>query len=185
MKRASKTFSRLLRMLPSGTARDCLTESLTGVASSPRLSRPRTSLTRSRSLGKASSHLRTPGHLLRSSSWVSFPKIQGISDNSFCQVHGLRCRNLTAHEAVPADFRRRSKIRGRSLGPAGTAAFHHIFSSRQQRHPCSGILQASADSPPRFLNKLQLSTTTGHGKAAQSSQAVAGQTQADSRQRHA
>ena len=52
MRRASTPFLRVLQMFLSSTAKDCLAEGLTGVTVSPRLSRPRTSLSRGKS-GKA------------------------------------------------------------------------------------------------------------------------------------
>ena len=103
---------------------------------------------------------------------------------SSCQVQGLLCRNLTVHEAGPGDFRPRSRRRGRILVLAGTAAFHHTCSSRQQKHHSSGTLQASADLTRRVLSNLQPLTAADHGREAQSSQAVAGQTRTDSKQHH-
>ena len=180
MRRISPSTLRLLQMFASGTARECLTESLTSLTSTPKLVRPRTSFSRGRSLGKACPDLHLPVHH-PDVAWIA----RSLSSSMLiCQVHGLLCRNLTAHEAVRADFRQRSRRRGQTPGLAETAAFHHTFSSGQQRHHYSGTLQASAGLHPRVLSSLQPLTAVHHGKAAKTSQAVAGRTQTGSKQHH-
>ena len=138
MRRVSTSTLRLLHMFASGTARECLTDSLTSLTSTPKLVRPRTSLSRGKSLGKACQTCIFPSIA---------PVLPGIANSLissmfFCQVPGLLCRKLTAHEAVRADFRQRSRRRGQTPGLAETAASHHTFCSEQQRHHCSGTLQA-------------------------------------------